>query len=123
MRGILLLIALLSSTFLMAQEKGTITGMVLDHEVGNEPLPFTTVAVIGTNLSTTSDLDGLINLELEAGTYQLSFNFPGYKKAIVKEVVVRKNEITKLSKVSMKALVSPQLATVASESRSDKPKR
>ena len=123
MRRILLLIALLTSTFLIAQEKGTITGMVLDHELGNEPLPFTTVSVIGYDLNTTSDLDGVITLELEAGTYQLSFNFPGYKKAIVKAVVVKENQITKLSNISMKAMAAPQLSTLASGTNSEKPKR
>ena len=122
MRGILLLITLVSSTFLMAQEKGTITGMVLDQELGNEPLPFTTVSVIGSDVSTTSDLDGLIKLELTAGTYQLSFNFPGYKKAILKAVVVKENQVTKLSNISLKALASPQLPTVASEANGERPR-
>ncbi len=107
----------------MAQEKGTITAMVLDQELGNEPLPFTTVSVLGSDLTATSDLDGLIRLELTAGTYQLSFNFPGYKKTVLKAVVVRENQITKLTDVSMKALVAPQVPSVATGTNSEKPKR
>ena len=123
MTRILLLFALLSSSFLMAQEKGTVTGMVLDHELNNEPLPFTSVTVVGTDMTATSDLDGFVKLELAAGTYQLSFNFPGYKKTVLKAVVVKENQITKLATVSMKALAAPQLPSLASGANSEKPKR
>ena len=122
MKHLLVLIVFMCCSFLSAQEKGTVTGLVLDNELANEPLPFATVSVSGTDISTTSDLDGVIKLELDAGTYSLAFNFPGYQKTLVKSIVVQRNKTTKLKAISLNALMSPGHNSLTSEAEVKKPK-
>lgn len=46
----------------------------------NEALSFASVLVKGTNLGTNANADGFYTLKLPAGTYQLIFQYVGYKK-------------------------------------------
>lgn len=46
----------------------------------NEALPFASVLVKGTNLGTNANADGFYTLKLSAGTYQLIFQYVGYRK-------------------------------------------
>lgn len=63
-----------------AQNTATITGKLIDKEFNDEPLPFANVLIKGTATGTTSDIDGLYQLEdLEVGTYTLVFSFIGYE--------------------------------------------
>ncbi len=123
MKQYLLVILFFTSSFLIAQDKGTISGLVLDHEVNNEPLPYTIVSIKGTSENVMTDLDGKLNLVIEPGTYTLSFNFPGYKKVILEKIEVVENKTTKLDDVILKSLGLPQLVSTTSASDNSKPKK
>lgn len=77
------LIALFIFTLGFAQNKGTITGTITDKDMNNETLPFSSVLVKGTNVSTNADENGSYTLTVNEGTHTLVFNFLGYKDAEV----------------------------------------
>ncbi len=114
MKQLIYIFLLLISGSLFAQDLGKIEGLVFDKEVNNEPLPFVHVSVKGTDISATTDLDGKHSLQLQTGTHVLVFNFPGYEKVILKNVVVTKDETLKLPSVVLSALKAP-LSTDAAE--------
>ena len=92
MRKLLVLFALLSTTIVFGQVKGSIAGKLTDKEYNNEPLPFANVVIKGTTTGTTSDIDGLYGFEnLSPGSYTLVFSFVGYEsQEITVEVVANK---------------------------------
>ena len=59
----------------MAQEKGIVTGKLLDKEMNNEPLSFASVVIKGTVIGTETDLEGNFSLSVNSGSYVLVFNF------------------------------------------------
>lgn len=77
-------IALSSGTGIQAQEPGvrTFNAQVIDR-TNNDPITFATVCVEGTTITTLTDMDGLITLELpvrEAGERcYLTINYIGYQ--------------------------------------------
>jgi outer membrane receptor protein involved in Fe transport len=66
---------------LVAQERGTVSGLVTDKEMNNESLPFANVFVQGTTIGTTTDFDGKYTLSLEEGEHVIVFSFVGYETA------------------------------------------
>ncbi|MEO0900863.1 MAG: carboxypeptidase-like regulatory domain-containing protein, partial [Bacteroidota bacterium] len=54
----------------------------------NDVLPFANVVVKGTTIGTTSDFDGKYALELDEGTYTISFSYLGYQTVEITEVKV-----------------------------------
>ncbi len=82
---ILILFSFSISTF--AQD-ASLRGKVVDA-VNNDPLPFVNVVVSGTNIGTTTDLDGNFLLNgLQSGFVRIEASFVGYKKAISSEIEV-----------------------------------
>lgn len=73
---------------------GQIKGVVLDKEFNNEPLAFATIKVKDTNISVDSELDGTFTLNLEPGSYTITFTFIGYKTIEIKNVIVNSNTLT-----------------------------
>lgn len=74
MKNLLLLsLFLATTTLLSAQVRGTIT------DTKGEPLPFASVYVKGTSVGTTSNAEGEYELELQPGTYDLTFQFIGFQ--------------------------------------------
>lgn len=97
MRNKLCALFILLSAITYAQT-GTIAGIITDKEFNNEPLPFATIAIEGTNNGTTSDLDGLFNLEnLPVGNYNLIISFVGYESVEINDVEVISNKVTNLN--------------------------
>jgi len=74
-----LLIALFICTVSIAQNKGTISGVLTDKEMNNEVLPFANVLIKGTNISVNTDVDGKYSLSVNPGNYTLIFSFLGYE--------------------------------------------
>ena len=64
-------------------QTGKIAGTILDKDLNNQVLPFANVAVKGTKIGTTTDLDGKYKLEVPVGKHVLILSFLGY---ISKEV-------------------------------------
>ena len=92
MRYYILLLAFLTTSIIVGQDKGSIAGKLTDKEYNNEPLPFANILIKGTTTGTTSDIDGLYGFEnLAPGSYVLQFSFVGYEtQEINVEVVANK---------------------------------
>ena len=89
MRYLLLVLALFITSLTMGQSTGSIIGKLTDKEYNNEPLAFANVLIKGTTTGTTSDMDGLYELnELSPGEYTLIFSFVGYESQEVSTNVV-----------------------------------
>ena len=71
-----LLLSLLFSAFAIAQN-ATVSGVILDKEMDNEPLPFANVMIKGTKIGTTTDENGKYALTLKPGGYTLVVGFLG----------------------------------------------
>lgn len=63
----------------IAQQKGTLKGLVTDKEANNEPLPFANVILKGTTTGSTTDFDGNYIFQVPEGTHTVMFSFLGYK--------------------------------------------
>ena len=89
-----LLLSLLFSAFTIAQN-ATVSGIILDKEMGNEPLAFANVMIKGTKTGTTTDENGKYSLTLKPGSYTLIIGFLGYD---TKEIpfTVKANEKKKI---------------------------
>ena len=89
MKKIIVLLAVLTATFLQAQNTGSIVGKLTDIEYNNAPLAFANVLIKGTITGTTSDFDGFYKLEgLDSGFYTLIFSFVGYETQEINAQVV-----------------------------------
>ena len=80
----------------LAQNKGTISGVLTDKETNNEALPFANVLIKGTNISTNTEIDGKYTLNINPGDYIIIFSFVGYE-SVEKPVTVKANETTTVS--------------------------
>ncbi|MGO4771627.1 TonB-dependent receptor domain-containing protein [Flavobacterium sp. W22_SRS_FK3] len=86
-----LFIALFICTISIAQNKGTISGVLTDKEMNNEALPFANILIKGTNISANTDIDGKYSLSVNPGNYTVIFSFVGYE-TVEKPVTVKANE-------------------------------
>lgn len=93
-----IIILLLFSAIGFAQNKGTITGIVLDKEVDNTPLPFANVFIKGTTIGTTTEFEGNYSFQVSPGTYTLVFSFIGYQTIEVPNVIVSSGKTTTVNK-------------------------
>jgi len=66
---------------------GIISGTVNDGEF-NDILPFANILVKGTTKGTTSDFDGKYVIEVEPGTYTITFSYLGYETKEISEVLI-----------------------------------
>ncbi|MCF8368538.1 MAG: TonB-dependent receptor [Bacteroidales bacterium] len=84
---ILILLFALPLKLILAQG-GKITGRAFDAK-NNEPLPFTNIVIYGTNIGSTSDLDGNFTFTgLEPGYVRLAATSVGYKEYISEDILV-----------------------------------
>ncbi|MEO9512473.1 MAG: TonB-dependent receptor [Flavobacteriaceae bacterium] len=85
------LVSFLFLTFLVFSssyaQQGTLIGTINDGEF-NDVLPFANVLVKGTSIGSTSDFDGKYSLELDEGTYIISFSYLGYQTVEITDVKV-----------------------------------
>jgi uncharacterized membrane protein len=93
-----LFIALFICTISIAQNKGTISGVLTDKETNNAALPFANVLIKGTNISANTDIDGKYSLSIDPGNYTVIFSFVGYE-SVEKPVTVKANETTTVNQV------------------------
>lgn len=77
-----------SSFFSDSPKNGKIEGVVLDHEVDNEPLAFATISVKNTDFETNSDVEGSFSFNLKPGKYILEVQFLGYATIELRDVDV-----------------------------------
>ena len=106
MKKVLLLLLLFLSTFAYAQKKnGTITAEIIGKEDG-EALTPATVQLFSLpdsvfRVGAVSDLDGKINLKVQAGNYFMKISFVGYI-TVEKNVTVEDEKTCNVGKISMK---------------------
>ncbi len=62
----------------LSSQASEVYGLITNEK--GEPLPFATVYAKGTSVGTTSNEEGNYTLELKPGTYQLIYQYIGYKK-------------------------------------------
>ncbi|MDR7372528.1 TonB-dependent receptor domain-containing protein [Flavobacterium aquidurense] len=93
-----LFITLFICTISIAQNKGTISGVLTDKEMNNEVLPFANVLIKGTNISANTDIDGKYSINVNPGTYTVIFSFVGYE-SVEKPVTVKANETITVNQV------------------------
>lgn len=93
-----LFITLFICTISVAQNKGTISGVLTDKETNNEVLPFANVLVKGTNTSANTDIDGKYSLNVNPGDYIIIFSFVGYE-SVERPVTVKANETITINQV------------------------
>ncbi|MFH6945909.1 TonB-dependent receptor domain-containing protein [Flavobacterium sp. FlaQc-50] len=74
-----LLITLFICSISIAQNKGTISGVLTDKESNNQSLPFANVLLKGTKISANTDIDGKYSLNVNPGNYTIIFSFVGYE--------------------------------------------
>ena len=92
-RNTILLFLLLLSFSSFAQ-KGTLKGRIFDTKT-NQPIEFATILIQGTNISSTSDLDGnYIFSGVEPGFKRLVVSLIGYQTTVSAEFQVQGNQTT-----------------------------
>ena len=91
MKKIVCIVAFIICQLVIAQDKGIITGTLLDKEMSNEPLSFASVVIKGTSMGTETDLVGNFRLSVAPGSYIIMFDFLGYKTLEV-PVLVKSGE-------------------------------
>lgn len=78
-RSFLVLLAFVLGLSASAQ-KGTVAGTITAPEAGKvQPMPFVNVALKGTTVGATTDLDGKFSFQAEPGDYVLVVSFVGYE--------------------------------------------
>jgi TonB-dependent receptor len=90
------MISLISLTT-FAQDKGIISGKILDKKTGEE-LIGVSVQIEGTNIGTASDFEGNFQISsVVPGTYNLIVSYISYQKKLITGVVVKAKETTKVN--------------------------
>ena len=87
MRGLWLAVLTLLFVAPAATWAANLSGVVLDARNGL-PVRGATVEIEGTEVRATSDLDGLVNLDLPAGTYSAVVTMPDFKTQKVTDIAV-----------------------------------
>ena len=73
----------------------SISGSVVDA-VTSEPLIGANVLVVGSQIGSATNVDGVYSLNLEAGSYEIRISYIGYLSRTI-NVVVRENKLTELN--------------------------
>ncbi len=77
----------------LVQGKASLLGRILDQETG-EPMSFATLYISETGVATAADVNGYVTLLLKPGTYNILFEFLGYKKERYALEVLSNGEFT-----------------------------
>ncbi len=102
------------------QETGSIVGQLTDKELNDEPLAFANVLIKGTSKGTTSDFDGLFEIDgVEPGTYTLVISFLGYETLEIPNVVVEADKVTQINAGLGAASVGLDEVVVTTSARKD----
>ena len=82
------------TTSIFAQDKGTITGKILDLEAQNEPMLFANVQLIGQSINAQTNFHGVFELKnILVGDYMLVIRYAGYDELEI-PVHIEKDKIT-----------------------------
>lgn len=109
-RRVLFFLFCLGVFSVMAQNKGTIRGTIIEDETG-EPLYSANVVVEGTQIGATSDFDGKFQLSAPAGKHNIKISFIGLSSTTITDVEVKAGEVTVIDIIRLKP-ASSELQTV-----------
>ncbi len=117
-RKLSLLFALILAATAFAQ-RGTVSGTITTVEAGTvQPMPFVNVALKGTTVGGTTDLDGKFSFAAEPGTYVLQVSFVGYEPT-ERSVTVTAGQTTRAD-LNLKGLaIEIAMVEVAAERRTE----
>ncbi|MCX7875412.1 MAG: TonB-dependent receptor, partial [Melioribacteraceae bacterium] len=91
---LVILLFFLITNFSNAQSKGAITGKIKDKQT-NETLIGASISIVGTNLGSTTDLDGNYEIRnLQPGKYNLRVSYISYQTTTINDVVVESGKAT-----------------------------
>ncbi|HLF50731.1 TonB-dependent receptor [Flavobacterium sp.] len=90
----LLFITLFICSVALAQNKGTISGVLTDKDSNNATLPFANAMIKGTATGTTTDENGNYAINLNPGDYVIEFSFLGYENVEVPFTIIAGETIT-----------------------------
>jgi outer membrane receptor protein involved in Fe transport len=96
-------------TLISAQDKGIVSGKIIDKSNG-EGLPGAAIRVEGTTIGTVSDIEGNFQFSLAAGSHTLEISFISYQTGKIK-VDVKSKETTNVS-FTMEEAAGLELAAV-----------
>jgi outer membrane receptor protein involved in Fe transport len=77
-----------------SQNKGTISGVLLDKDSNNQSLPFANVLIKDTKIGANTDIDGKYMITIVPGNYTVQFSFLGYETVEVPVTVVANETVT-----------------------------
>jgi outer membrane receptor protein involved in Fe transport len=89
-----LFFTLLICTIGFSQNKGTISGVLLDKDSNNQSLPFANVLIKNTKTGANTDIDGKYTIIIAPGNYTVQFSFLGYETVEVPVTVVANETVT-----------------------------
>ena len=92
---------------------GTLTGSIRDKK--GEPLPFATVFVAGTTNGTAANASGNYQLELPAGTYDVTCQYIGYQQMIFKLTIGKDENVRHDFRLMDQALEMKEVVVHASD--------
>lgn len=96
MKYILIISLLLLSIGELMSQTGRVRGTLYDGSSG-ETIPYATIYVESDRtVGTSTDLDGTFELELSAGSHDLTFSYVGYNPTTIQDIKVNENGITVL---------------------------
>lgn len=88
MKKLVYTLTLFLLTLHLSAQTGTIRGRVF-NETNNEPLPFTNIVIFGTNIGSTSDIDGNFTFTgIEPGFVRLEASSVGFERRVTEEFQV-----------------------------------
>lgn len=98
-KNAVVLLALMFPVMAFAQT-GTIRGKVLEEATG-DPLIGVTVLIVETGAGTSTDFDGMFDLQVAPGVYSLQLTYISYQTITIKEVNVKAGQVTLIDDLVM----------------------
>ncbi|WP_236969962.1 TonB-dependent receptor [Membranihabitans marinus] len=119
MKNLLLTIIIISAGLVTGfSQTGTIRGTVFDGETG-ETIPFATVLLASDpGVGTTTDLDGVYELSVPAGSQDIKFSYLGYAEQTISGVAVEADKVVLLdAKIQEAAEMLTEVVITATQAR------
>jgi len=93
---LILFLLILSQGYFYPQQKGMVTGTVLDSQTG-EAIVGANVLIENTNIGAATDLDGNFRIEnVQPGKYNLIISYISYARTVIKDIVVNEGKRTEI---------------------------
>ena len=115
MKNFILILALIFSAGVSAQETGVLTGTIKDQEVFDEGVVFASVRLVETELKTQTNFRGNFELKgVHPGKYTLEVTYAGYE-TLEMPVEIKEGEVTRISSgMAARRLSLDELSTAMS---------